>query len=166
MTDEIITAVAGAIDPGVKAWMFCLEAQMVEWDWAKGPPDIQQLGAVRSPASYAHSRHIPVQGYSQVAGASLDLESGLEFELMLTLDRLPATRHLGSQPLRLRWLDGLEHVPDLLSVDSEGEVTVWDARAEIRQDEGFLLASRRTARSCADVGWYFRFLRVSPFVHP
>jgi hypothetical protein len=156
LIDENITAADTDADPGVKLWKFCRDSQMVEWDWATGMPDIQRLSPVRSPASSALSRHIPVQGYSQVAGASLDFESGLEFELMLTLDRLPTTRHLVSQPFRLTWLDGVWHVPDLLSVDSEGEVTVWDARAEDRQDDRFLSVSQRTARACADVGWHFQ----------
>lgn len=45
LTDEGITAVVA--DPGVKAWKFCLDSQMVDWDWGKGTLDIQRLSSVR-----------------------------------------------------------------------------------------------------------------------
>lgn len=80
-----------------------------------------------------------------MAGASLALESGLKFELMLTLDRLPEMRCLVAQPLRLTWLDGLVHVPDLLWVDSKGEITVWMPAPKIDRTIDF--GSLSTCRS-------------------
>ncbi|GAA1554031.1 hypothetical protein GCM10009691_30480 [Brevibacterium picturae] len=46
-------------------------------------------------------------------------------------------------------------MPDLLSSDTNDEITVWDVRGESRQDDRFLSVAERTSRACADVGWKF-----------
>lgn len=104
------------------------------------------------------SRHIPVRGYSVTMGRHLGLESQLEYELMLTLDRDPAVTRIVSQPVRLMFpvkSPLRKHTPDLLSVTDDA-VTLWDARPPARQNERFQLAVERTAAACEQVGWRHR----------
>ena len=50
----------------------------------------------------------------------------------------------------------LRHVPDLLSQARNRSVTIWDVRAEARQDEKFKLKAALTAGACEHVGWSYR----------
>lgn len=123
-------------------------------------PDLPTLRRVRNPKSKAESRHVPVWAYCTTSGTHLRLESGLEHDLLRELDRQVDVQVLVSQPCRLRLPARrrgrrLEHTPDLLSATKSGTVTVWDARAEDRQDEDFLVKSDLTRRACKDVGWSY-----------
>jgi hypothetical protein len=95
-------------------------------------------------------------------GDHICLESGLEHDLLRRVDRDPAIRLIVAQPLRLSW-PGTKagsrsrryHIPDLLTADGDGEVTIWDAKAEDRIDDEFRSVVERTRRACHDVGWRY-----------
>ncbi len=94
-------------------------------------------------------------------GSVLLVESGLEYELVLDLDRDPTVVWLVPQPFRLRYLESgvsrrRSHTPDLLSIDATGAVTVWDARPTDRQDEKFKAATKAAAAACEEVEWGYR----------
>ncbi|WP_286931532.1 MULTISPECIES: TnsA-like heteromeric transposase endonuclease subunit [Aeromicrobium] len=120
---------------------------------------------VRGPRSTAASRHVPVRAHSVTTGAEVLLESGLEHDLLRELDRLECVNWIVAQPLRLLFERGAgmhrghavrRHVPDLLTVTSDGSVTVWDARPPERQDERFLESVQRTRTACEERGWRHR----------
>lgn len=139
---------------GSATWSFCVGgARRAPWSWLQGPPPVRELSPVRRTKSGRLSRNIPVQAISLTTDGWLFLESGLEHELMMSLDRLPGTAWLVGQPARLKWEDGMKHFPDLLSVDRDGSVTIWDARPPHRRDETFDVVSSRTAKACAEIGW-------------
>lgn len=137
------------------------------WDWEAGPPDVRVMARVRSPRSRARSRHVPVWAYATTTDAHLHLESGLEHDLLRELDRRPDVVWLVPQPCRLqlplqRRRRRLAHVPDLLSLTADGQVTVWDARARTRQDAEFTLRADHTRRACAVVGWRYEVFTGLP----
>lgn len=140
------------------AWEFVIAGERVTWDWTVGAPSVERLQPTRRVRSGALSRHSPVQAFCETTGTTMALESGLELELMLWLDRKRAVRHLVPQPVRLSWGRSRPHTPDLLSETATGEVTLWDARPTDRQDEDFLAATDATEGGCSEVGWaYQRF---------
>ncbi|MEP7765922.1 hypothetical protein [Sanguibacter sp. 25GB23B1] len=89
----------------------------------------------------------------QTTGASLLLESGLEYELARELDRDASVTWLVAQPVLLRLEGGIRHVPDLLAEHQGGRVVVWDARPIERRDEGFVHVAELTELACRAVGW-------------
>lgn len=117
---------------GEPIWTFATVSgeRLPDWDWGLGEPCPNELGPVRHVKSGSLSRHVPVHGYCSTTRSTLGLESGLELELMLWLDRQPAVRWIVPQPVELRWAKNAWHVPDLLSVDPDGLVTVWDVKGE------------------------------------
>jgi hypothetical protein len=98
-----------------------------------------------------------VQAHCFVTGTTLKLESGLEYDLLLMLERDPTAAWFVPQPTRL----GVRlpnrrrtiHTPDLLMLDTAGRVTIWNVRSEERQDEKFRIQSGATAAACREVGW-------------
>ena len=136
------------------AWFFRTEGMPeVQWDW-RSPPPAERLAPVRMPRSSASNRHIPATVFSMTNGAVVHLESGLEHDLVRKLDRDPSIAAIVSQPLRLAWTSA-EHTPDLLTVRSDGEVTVWDVREPEEQDDDFAGKSDITRDACAAVGWRY-----------
>lgn len=133
------------------------EGSAVLWDWGTAPPPVYSLVPVRRTHSSEYNRHIPVTAFSTTTGGHLVLESGLEHDLLRRLDRLSATAWLVAQPVELRWTEPrkFRHVPDLLSVNGDGTVTLWDVRSLRRLDERFTLQSDKTRMECAAVGWKY-----------
>lgn len=154
----------GEDDQALREWRFAVTGSLGNWDWSRGSPDPRALGPVRGVRSGAMSRHVPVQAFCGTTASTLALESGLEFELMLSLDRQPTVSWLVPQPCVLVWNDGLRHTPDLLSLDEAGKVTLWDARPVERRREPFDRIMARTERACADVGWCHRVFEGLPRV--
>lgn len=138
---------------GTAIWSFNVTGSLEEWDWGAGGPPLRDLHPTRRIGSSTLSRHVPVQSSSMTNRGVLALESGLEHELATFLDRQAAMDWLVAQPAKLKWEDGLTHHPDLLSVDVEGAVTVWDARVVERRDEDFSVKASRTQTACQQVGW-------------
>ena len=139
-------------------WTFRLgDAGPVRWDWALGPPDVTALRPIRTPHSTEKSRHIPVQAHCFVTGTSLRLESGLEYDLLLMLERDPTATWFVPQPVRLgvKLATGRRtiHTPDLLMLDTAGRVTLWNVRSAEHQDEKFRVQSEATSAACQEVGW-------------
>lgn len=155
---------------GVSAeWMICVRGEQISWDWAT-PPDPRSMERVRAPRSKGASRHVPVWAFSATTREHLHLESGLEHDLVRELDRRREAIWLVSQPARLRLpvkRNGrrVEHTPDLLSVTTAGEVTVWDVRAAVKQDEDFKSKSENTRVACHAVGWAYEVFEGFSSVH-
>jgi hypothetical protein len=101
-----------------------------------------------------------VQAHCFVTGSTLKLESGLEYDLLLMLERDPTAAWFVPQPTRL----GVRlpnrrrtiHTPDLLMLDTAGRVTIWNVRSADRQDEKFRIQSDATAAACREVGWDYK----------
>lgn len=137
-------------------WSFRISGSTVRWLWGKyGSPPIEQLEPIRKPWVSERSRHRPASAYSTVNGDHIDVESGEEHDLVRVLDRDPATKHILPQPFRLAWrAHGRgSHVPDVLTVDQLGSVTVWDVRPADEQDQEFLNAVAITHAACSVLGW-------------
>jgi hypothetical protein len=86
------------------------------------------------------------------------VESGTEHDLVRKCDRDPEIKFLVSQPFELSWGGSrplLKHTPDLLTVHSDGSVTVWDARPSERQGEDFIAVAELTRETCLAVGWAY-----------
>lgn len=135
-----------------------------EWDWASGAPPVRDLLPVRKVRSAALSRHIPVRARVSTIGGPLLLESGLEHELVTWLDHRRDVEWIVAQPVRLTWSDGISHCPDILAVNSYGQVQVWDARPAARQDDAFDLKAARTGAECERVGWSYSTFAGLPAV--
>ena len=142
----------------VTDWTFRSQgADVIRWDWSVGPPDVRGLQPIRNPRSTEKSRHIPVQAHCFVTGTTLKLESGLEYDLLLMLERDPTAAWFVPQPARLGVTlpNGRRtiHTPDLLMLDTAGRVTIWNVRSAERQDDKFRVQSDATAAACQEVGW-------------
>lgn len=130
-----------------------------EWDCQKlGPPDPRDLLPTRRPASGDFSRHVPRRAFSVTTGGSVDVESGLEHDLLRWLDLRADVTWMVGQPVVLHFpVDersrAVFHVPDLLSQQSDGSVTVWDVRPESGIDARFSLEADLTDTACRNVGW-------------
>lgn len=129
------------------------------WDWGVGAPDVRQLAPIRTPRSTEKSRHIPVQAHCFVTKTMLTLESGLEYDLLLMLERDPHAAWMVPQPVRLgiKMPKGRRttHTPDLLVLDVHDVVTIWNARSTERQDAKFHAQSHATETACRLVGWRY-----------
>ena len=148
-------------------WTFRFEdVGTLRWDWTLGPPDVRRLRPIRTPHSTEKSRHIPVQAHCFVTGTSLRLESGLEYDLLLMLERDRSAAWFVPQPARLavKLPTGRRtiHTPDLLMLDRSGGVTLWNVRSAERQDEKFRLRSDATAAACREVGWHYEVFPGHP----
>lgn len=147
-----------AVDPlgQTGVWFFRLSGSVVRWSWRKnGGPPLNQLQPIRKPKSSARSRHIPVTAYSTTNLDHVQLESGVEHDLVRRCDRDPDIKRIVPQPFRLVWNTATlqDHFPDLLTLHAGGSVTVWDARLTDKQDEDFLRAAAATREDCRAVGW-------------
>ncbi|WP_235682760.1 TnsA-like heteromeric transposase endonuclease subunit [Mycolicibacterium alvei] len=130
-----------------------------QWSWSeRGAPILDQLGPVRTPRSSEHNRHIPVTAYSMTNARHLELESGLEHDLVRRVDRDPSVAWIVPQPFRLGWTEPKvgQHTPDLLTVHVDGRVTVWDARGADDQGSRFRVKAAITANECEAVGWRYQ----------
>src|SRR5699024_7521952 len=129
-----------------------------EWEWSElGAPDPTELLPTRRPRSGDFSRHIPRLVHSVTTGSHLELESGLEHDLMCWLDMRPDVTWLVSQPVLLHFpiperRRAVIHTPDLLSLQADGSVTLWDARPEGRRDDLFTVKVEMTSQACRSVG--------------
>lgn len=146
-------------------WMFKRSDDgPTEWFWDDwGAPALDELQPVRIPRSSKKNRHLPVTAFSMTMEAHLELESGLEHDLLRVVDRDPTVRLIVAQPLRLERVkkksgsrSRMTHTPDLLTARADGEVTLWDARAEEKVDDDFRLKAELTRRCCRDVGWRYQ----------
>jgi hypothetical protein len=144
----------------VTTWTFRFADGPTAWDWSDGAPDPRLLLSIRTPRSTEKSRHIPVQAYSLTLCGSIRVESGVEHDLVRELDRDPDVAWMVSQPLRLRLVTAAGrprvHTPDLLSLDRDDQVTIWDVRPAENQDEKFAENRDLASQACADVGWQYR----------
>ncbi|RDI30428.1 hypothetical protein DEU38_1059 [Rhodococcus sp. AG1013] len=120
--------------------------------------DLQRRLAKRDATLASRSTEsLPSTAFSTTTGGHLALESGLEHDLLRRLDRLSSITWLVAQPVELRWTEPrkFRHVPDLLSTDADGAVTLWDVRNPRRLDEKFTLQADKTRSACAAVGWRY-----------
>ncbi|WP_454164273.1 TnsA-like heteromeric transposase endonuclease subunit [Gordonia iterans] len=126
------------------------------WDWqTDGSPDLGRVVPVRKPRSSERQRHIPVSAYSMTMRDHLELESGLEHDLLRSLDRLRHVVVLVAQPCQIARAgsSNVRNTPDLLSLDDSGSVTLWNARPTRRMDEKFKMQVAMVESACASVGW-------------
>lgn len=126
------------------------------WNWqSDGSPDLTRVVPIRKPRSSERQRHIPVTAYSLTMRNHLELESGLEHDLLRRLDRQPHVVALVPQPCQLKTggPTSISNTPDLLSVDDSGSVTLWNARLENKMDEKFKSQVAMVEGACASVGW-------------
>lgn len=136
-------------------WTFSVDGARVTWDWRDGQPPVDRLSPMRTPRSGTRSRHVPATAYSTTTRGWLQLESGLEHDLVRVLDRRRDVGWIAAQPVELAFApEPGKHLPDLLST-SNGQVTVWDCRSEQRQDDDFLRDAAATASACAQIGWSY-----------
>lgn len=171
---DCIGALGTRLRPGVRAdqdatlWKFCIgdEAPAV-WDWSTSVPPYLDLGPVRRPRSTGKSKHSPVQVVSYTTGSVLWLESGLEADLVRALDRQSEVVWMVPQPVDLTFdykvnKRRVSHVPDLLTVDAAGAVTVWDVKAPGARGERFMVQASLTAEACEHVGLGYRLFGELP----
>lgn len=126
------------------------------WDWSAGPVPVRELASTRDVLARATAPNVAALAFSTIVGAHLPMESGLEHDLLRDLDRVPEITWLVAQPVHLKFANGDEHTPDLLSVDEDDHVVLWDVRPQERQDEAFQVQVRETRDACAEVGWEHR----------
>lgn len=139
-----------------------------EWDFETlGPPDPTELVSTRRPTSGDFSRHIPRRAFSTTTGGPLELESGLEHDLVKWLDLRQDVTWLVAQPVRLyfplrEYRKVVEHTPDLLSMHVGGLVTLWDAKLPEKMDDLFWVKAEQTEAACRTVGWGYEIFDGLP----
>lgn len=151
-------------------WFLSMErpGARAEWDWnALGSPNPRDLLPTRRPTSADFSRHIPRRAYSVTTAAPMELESGLEHDLLKWLDLRLDVTWLVSQPVVLHFpvperRRAVLHTPDLLSQHMDGSVTLWDARPDERVDELFRVKAAMTDEACRRVGWSYEIFTGLP----
>lgn len=154
-------------DTGDVSWSMRTVAGTVVWDWSGRGPEPRGLLPVRRPGSGALSKHIPVRAFSTTTRTHLRLESGLEHDLVRMVDRDTAVTWIVSQPCLLEWGSGRStrrHVPDLLTTDADGAVSLWDAKSTVgANSETFAEVRALTEVACDQVGWrYVVFTGLTP----
>ena len=158
-------------EPTDITWSFRLDGRRTEWDWRGGSPDLQRLESHRRPASGAASRHVPVRAFSYTVDTYIELESGLEHDLLRVLDRNRSVAWIVSQPFRLSWADRgrrgtRRHTPDLLSADVDGNVTVWDVKnPEAASSPKFTYIRDVSRFACRAQGWRYEVFTGLEAVH-
>lgn len=146
-----------------EVWFVSVElpGSRAEWDCANlGAPEPRALLPTRRPSSGDFSRHIPRRAFAATAGTSIDLESGLEHDLLRWLDLRADVTWLVGQPVRFHFLKSRQrrevvHTPDLLSQHADGSVVLWDARPNRGRDESFEAKAELTAEACSRIGWRY-----------
>ncbi|WP_084349473.1 TnsA-like heteromeric transposase endonuclease subunit [Janibacter limosus] len=145
--------------PGEALWSFDLGGGVIPWV-GLAPPDVKILRSARSIRSRSGAGHVPTWAYSTTVRGHVRLESGLEHDLLRDLDRDPDVTWLVPQPARLRARADRSknpgQVPDLLSLTTEGAVTLWAVRPAAKQDEAFWGQVREAEGACAEFGWSHR----------
>jgi hypothetical protein len=142
-------------------WLVSVErpGSRAEWDCATlGAPDARDLLPTRRPSSGDFSRHIPRRAYAATTGTAIELESGLEHDLLRWLDFRADVTWLVGQPVCFHFLSSgqrktVVHTPDLLSQHDDGSVVLWDARPRRGRDAKFEMKVELTAETCSQVGW-------------
>lgn len=125
------------------------------WDWSGGEPPVRELEPVRRLSKgRSQARSIPGRAFSLTTCNWVGYESGLEHDLIRWLDRAPGVVWLLSQPVRLE--GAVTHVPDLLEVQANGHVRLWDVRPRARMDARFEASSTLAREACAAVGWGYQ----------
>lgn len=152
---EFTGAPAGGPDPSYPQWVFKTHGVLRLWRWEAGPPPVHELQACRTITARALSRHLPASPYSTTTRTLVSVESGLEADLLRCVDRDPHVTWIVPQPLTLVWQGRTRHTPDLLTLDADGAVTVWDVRPLHRQGQRFRQRARMTAEACEHVGWRY-----------
>jgi hypothetical protein len=142
----------------VVQWLFKMADTdtAVEWCWRDhGEPTVEELLPVRRPKSSNRNKHIPVTAFSFTNRSHVLLETGLEHDLLRRVDRDPQVIRVVAQPCELNWKDEplAGHTPDMLTLQKDGSVTLWDARPMDEQDDDFQRATAATRQACAMVGW-------------
>lgn len=143
-------------------WFVSLErpGSRAEWDCATlGPPDASDLLPTRRPSSGDFSRHIPRRAHAATTGTTIELESGLEHDLLRWLDQRADVTWLVAQPVRFHFPSRghrrtVAHTPDLLSRHADGSIVLWDARPVERRTDDFVLKAALTEEACQRVGWH------------
>lgn len=158
-------------DPSTVTWTFQSEGRRTKWGWAEGPQEIKTLEPVRRPQSGSRSKHVPVRAFSTTVGDHIELESGLEHDLVRVLDRDPGVVWIVAQPVKLSWRHSgrraeKHHTPDLLSVDETDRVTVWDVkRPDATESEEFVLHRVVSEAACRDRGWRYEVFTGLSRIH-
>lgn len=135
------------------------EPEARDWLESLPPTDFSCITPFRKVRASTRSKNIPARAWSQTVGRVLDVESGLEHDLVRKLDRDPQVEWLVPQPCRVSWVTPSgrkSHIPDVLSVDASKLVTIWDARPVEKQDAEFLEAVPVTREACAAFGWSYQ----------
>ncbi|MGV0813492.1 TnsA-like heteromeric transposase endonuclease subunit [Mycolicibacterium boenickei] len=142
------------------SWTFRINGSEYNcWSWEeRGAPVVRDLDSVRTPQPGPFHKSVPPLAYSMTTGQFLFLESGLEHDLVHKLDRDHEVNYLVSQPFKLWWKQDStqrSHTLDLLSLGTDGTVTVWDVRATDAQDDDFRLKAAVARTECEAVGWRY-----------
>lgn len=114
---------------------------------------------VREFRSYKGRRHYSGWYWAATMERLVAYESRLELARILLADFDPAVRAIAAQPFQMVGADGARqrrHVPDLLLVGGDGQVTVVDVKAAHRRDNPQVRALMEwTRRVVALRGWGF-----------
>jgi len=111
-----------------------------------------------------------VRAFSVTTGRHVELESGLEHDLLRVLDRDAAVAWMISQPFELGWATSgatgrRRHTPDLLSVDVEDRVTVWDVKhPDAAASDRFARDRDVTQLACESRGWTYKVFTGLPTI--
>jgi hypothetical protein len=122
---------------------------------------IAELVAIRRPGVYRGQRNMPGFYWSSTISRRLNYESVRELWVLMQLDLDPKVVAIATQPFRLHFAAGRNHVPDVAAELTDGTKVIVDVTTELRLEKKPELQQsfEATRRACNSVGWTYRLVR-------
>jgi hypothetical protein len=122
---------------------------------------LAELLAIRRPGVYRGQRNMPGFYWSSTISRRLSYESVRELWVLMQLDLDPKVVTIATQPFRLHFAAGRNHVPDIAADLTDGTKVIVDVTTALRLEKKPELrrSFEATRRACNDVGWTYRLVR-------
>nr|WP_081484799.1 TnsA-like heteromeric transposase endonuclease subunit [Gordonia polyisoprenivorans] len=119
---------------------------------------LETARAFRSGVQYQNRRNRHSRQFVIPQRSHVWCESALEADALLVLEFEGDTQQIASQPMKLVFADGTDHVPDFFALLRSGDQVVYDVKPSGRMTAEATDQFRKTAELCASVGWKHRVL--------
>ncbi|WP_167738007.1 TnsA-like heteromeric transposase endonuclease subunit [Cryobacterium sp. MDB2-10] len=116
----------------------------------------------RKPKSYPRQRNYYGLYYFSQTKTHVWHESLNEANMMMYLDHVESITAINSQPMEIRFADGLRHVPDLMALHSNHRQVVYDIKPTAKITSKALEQFAKTQAVCTKVGWGYEVLAGLP----
>lgn len=112
----------------------------------------------RSGVQYQNRRNRHSRQYVSRQRSHVWCESAVEADALLVLEFEGDAQQIASQPMKLVFADGTDHVPDFFALLRSGDQVVYDVKPSGRMTDEAQEQFRKTAELCASIGWKHQVL--------